>query len=355
MRLAGQAIRLLILVCLGSISFLFATTKTAKPFEIHSGLVKYDIKVTAQLTPETNLTVKAQAIFRFRDWGEIRSEEVNGFVKTTGALEYKESIKRFYKETKDTITTVYFEHEQLLERKKPSIKKDIQRIQINHLEKKGTQSVAGVICDVWEGIGIKKCIYKGIVLKLESHIYDLSYVKAASEVTFDTNTSEDCTFPNYPVQKFGLFVNHIKTINKAKPEDLYKIISDVAIKSKEVKQASMVSNFNSPKRKKFIQRISQDIFEKQKVLLPQLLQSMKKMRECLQAVENPFEANLCRESFTRIKSKLGNDENDYIVLWDDKRKIKLLDKIEDKIIDLESRITCVKRAKNIYDLSKCMK
>ena len=56
-----------------------------------------------------------------------------------------------------------------------------------------------------------------------------------------------------------------------------------------------------------------------------------------------------------MKAQLGTKENDYIILWDEKRKNTLLDKIEEDLIDLQSRMTCINRAKNITDLSDCMK
>jgi len=340
--------------------FIFSSTVLAvetnvHPFEIESGMVTYDIKGGAQLTPETNLSVKGSATLHFREWGEVKVEEVSGWVETRGAIEYKETVQRFEKETKEMIITADFKNEQLLERKKSSIKKDIQSIQTTHLDQNGTETIAGLLCDVWEGVGIKKCIYKGIILKLESHVYDVSYVKVATQVNFDINTSEDCALPDFPVQQFGLFRDNIKTKNIFKSENFCKMINAVVLDANTPNISYTASDFDDPKRKKFINSISRDIFEKQQVLLPQLLDSMKKMRECLQTVENPFAANQCIEHFSSMKSKLGNNENDYIILWDEKRKNVFLDKIEEEIIELESRISCVKRAKNITDLSTCMK
>jgi hypothetical protein len=346
--------RIVLLTCVGSLNFLLAEI-TPPPFEIESGIVKYDIRVDAPLTPETNLSVKGRERLRFKDWGKVKIEEVKGLVVTQGAIQYKESVKRFQKETKETIITADFENEQLLERKKSSIAKDIHRIETQNLIKTGTETIAGLTCNIWESPGIKKCIYKGIILKFESHVYDVSYVKVATEAVFDINTSEDCAVPDYPVQEFGLFTDNIKTKNTAKSEDFCKVINEVMSEVEDHNESYSGSGFEDPNRIKFINHISQDIFEKQKELLPQLLLSMKKMRECLQTVENPFEANQCIEDFSSMKSKLGNDENDYIILWDQKRKNTLLDKIEDELIDLESRIACVNRAQNINDLSTCLK
>ena len=86
-----------------------------------------------------------------------------------------------------------------------------------------------------------------------------------------------------------------------------------------------------------------------------MLQSLKETRACLQTGDDPFSANQCIEEFNRMKVQLGTEKDDYIMLWDEKQKNILLDKIEDELIDLQSRIPCVNRAKNITDLSSCMK
>ncbi len=91
-----------------------------------------------------------------------------------------------------------------------------------------------------------------------------------------------------------------------------------------------------------------DIYEQQKELLPELLKSMQETRACLQTGEDPFTANECIENFSRMKAQLGTEEEDYIILWDDKRKNILLDKVEEEIIDLESRMPCVNTCAKHY-------
>jgi hypothetical protein len=216
--------------------------------------------------------------------------------------------------------------------------------------------VAGILCDVWKGPGVKKCIYKNIVLKLESHVLDVYYVKEATQAVFDINTSTDeCQVPDYPVHEFALFKDDIKTKNVYKVENFCKVLKDMAVDVSEDNQTYIGTNIDDDERKKFINHIARDIYERQKELLPSLLQSLKETRACLQTGDNPFEANLCIESFNRMKDQLGTKEDTYIILWDEKRKNRLLDKIEEELIDLESRMPCVKRAKNITDLSNCMK
>jgi len=345
---------ILLSACLGGVTLLHAEP-VSHPFEIESGMVIYEIHGNAQLTAETNLTIKGKAKLRFKEWGEVMLEEEEGMVLTKGAIKHKQYVKRLEKHTKDFVITADYKNEQLLERKKVK-GKESNEDETHGLVKTGQQSVVDIPCDIWEGPGIKKCIYKGIVLKSESHVFDVSYVKVAREAVFDINTSEEkCKVPDFPMQALALFKDKVKTKNKYKVDNFCKVLKDTAYALKDKNITYNVNNLADEKRQKFINHISEDIYKRQKVLLPALLLSMKKMRECLQTGENPFEANQCIESFSRMKVQLGTEEDDYIILWDDKRKSDLLDKIEDELIELQSRIPCVKRAKNITDLSSCMK
>jgi hypothetical protein len=348
----GHYMKMILLV--GGVTLLQAESK-AHLFDVESGMVIYEISGGAQLTPETNLTIKGKAKLRFKEWGEVKLEEESGVVLTTGAIKHKQHVKRLEKHTKDTVITADYENEQLLERKKVS--NEIHgHDETAFLTKKGQENVAGVLCDVWEGPGVKKCIYKNIVLKLESHVLDVTYVKEATKAVFDINAStEECEVPDYPIHEFALFKDNIKTKNAYKAENFCKVLKDVAFDVSEDNTSYGSSNIDDDERKKFINHIAKDIYERQKELLPALLQSLKETRACLQTGENPFEANECLENFSRMKAQLGTQEEDYIILWDEKRKNTLLDKIEEDLIDLQSRIPCVNRAKNITDLSNCMK
>lgn len=344
---------ILLAACIGGFSFLQAED-LVHPFEIEAGMVIYDIRGEAILTPETNLTIKGKGKLRFRDWGDVRLEEEDSMVLTTGAIKHKQNVKRFRKYTKDTVITVDYENEQLLERKK-SISDD-NGDQTLFLVRNGQEKVAGVLCDVWEGTGVKKCIYKNIVLKTESKVLGASYLKEATSITFDINASDEkCKTPDYPLQEFALIQDTIVTRNEFKAQKFSVALKDIAYDINENNTSYGDNNITDEERIKFINYLGQDIYNRQKELLPALLVAIKETRECLQTGEDPIMANQCMENFSRMKSHSGMDEEGYILLWDDKRKSILLDKIEDELIELESRMPCVNRAKNITDLSACMK
>ena len=337
-------------------SFSFLTVKAqVHPFDVESGMVLYTIAGGAQLTAETNLSITGSAKLRFKEWGEVKLEEEEGMVLTKGSIKHKQTLHRLEKQTKNKIITVDYENEQLLERKK-GVSLSHMELETEGLVQRGQDVISGLLCKIWKGPGIQKCMYKGIVLKQESHVLGVSYIKVATKVVFDINASlQKCKVPDFPLQDFGLLYDNVKTKNSNKVDNFCKILKDVAYNIDGDIENYEVVNMDDRVRQKFINHIAGDIYNHQKQILPELLISMKETRACLQMGENPFEANQCIEQFSRMKEQLGTEEDDYIILWDDKRKNALLDKIEDELIYLQSRISCVNRAKNITDLSTCMK
>jgi len=342
---------LLFLTTLFSFSLLYSEDEI-HVYDVKSGLIIYNITGGTQLTPETNLSIVGNAKLCFKEWGDVILEEENGMVVTTGAIHYKDEVKRAEKRTKFKVITVDFENQQLLERPRSALNPNIEKETID-LERHGEAIVAGYPCEVWSTKGISKCIYKGIVLKQESYVMGVSYMKVAVDVNFDINTTEEeCSVPQFPLQTFALIKDKIKTKNTKKVDNFCKVLKEASLRIKDKKNAV---NLNSKERQKFINKLGKSIFLEQKKILPELLNALKETRACLQTGENPFEANECLKDFSRLKEQLGTDENEYIVLWDEKRKSKLLDKIEDELIYIQSRYPCINRSKNITDLSACMK
>jgi len=322
------------------------------PFQIESGTVIYEITGGAELTPETNLTIHGKAQLRFKEWGKIKIEEESGTVSTIGAIKHKQIVRKFVKETEDNIITVDYMHEQLTERKRAASKNT--ELETDTFVYKGKTNIAGTECELWEAMGISKCIYKGIILQLESHVYNAYYSKKAINVLLDIHhTTEEFALPDYPTHNIGLYKNHKKTRNDKKTETFTNVIKKKVVITHN--KVSFDQQKENKKRQKFLNQLGKDIFIQQKKILPALLLSMQKTRECLQTAESPFEANECIEDYSRMKVKLGTEENDYILLWDKKRKEILLDKIEDELTSLQAHMPCINRAKHITDLSACLK
>jgi hypothetical protein len=129
-------------------------------------------------------------------------------------------------------------------------------------------------------------------------------------------------------------------------KDMRKQLADEKIREED---------FSPQEKRIWLDRIGQNVFEKQKVLLPKFLLSMKKARVCLQQAENWIDANECVRDVVQLKAKLTQDRQNNIELWKGEEKRKVLDAFDENISFLESKMRCIRGAKNISDLSNCMK
>ena len=322
-------------------------------YDTEQGFIEYKILGGAQLTDETNLNIQGSSTLRFKAFGKIRQEEDRGIVVTTGAINYVQEVRRIEKHIDGKVIIVDYDNEQLLEHKSIDKVSSFTN-ETEGLMQRGQEIVAGLLCKVWIGPSVKKCLYKGIVLKQESHVLGVSYLKEASKAVFDKNaTSEQCILPPFPKNLFGMIQDKIKTKKSNTVENVCKVFKDVVheveAENKSLEPKTLV---DAKKRKKFINKIAEGIFKKQKEILPDLFLAMKKSRECLHLANDIFDKQKCVQNYQESKRRLGIQEEDYTVFKDEEN---FLDSIEDAIIDFAPRIPCIKRSKNFIDISSCMK
>jgi len=159
------------------------------------------------------------------------------------------------------------------------------------------------------------------------------------------------------VQKISLFKTSIKTKGKKTPKEFSKVLIDVSHDMRKMLMTNHITEDElTPKQKKILfNKIGQNIYEKQKVLLPEILLSMQKARECLAYAKNWIDANECLEDVARLKSQFTKDKDNSIESWKEGDQDKILDDFDEKIAILNSKMICIRSAKNITDLSACMK
>ena len=341
--------------CLGSITLL-ANPTNHKKFDIETGMILYSISGGGKITDDVNLTVKGKGKLRFKDWGIVALIEEDLEEITSGAIHNIDKVQRCKKLEDDRRLDVDFDNEKIQERKMP--KGNFQKYITKGLVKKGKEKIAGHVCDIWEGYGVRKCIHKGIPLLIENYLLGVYYQKKATYITFDIDSTESaCIIPNYPVEKFALFKTNMKTKTEKLPQELSKILELVSKDMNKKMTHSKISEHTlTPAQKRiWLDKIGQNIFKKQKEFLPELLLSMKKARVCLHQADNWIQANTCVEDVIQLKAELTKEKQHNIELWTGEAKNKVLDQFDENIFLLESKMKCVRGSQNITDLSTCMK
>ena len=323
-----------------------------KLYEVPKAMVIYKISGGGALNEDVNLTLDGNGKLRFKEWGGVELVERNITERTTGALHYVGHKEICEKRQQSQILDVDFKNRKIRERPLPKGKEAVNRTA--GLVRSGQQMVANIVCTMWEGKGVKKCLYKGIPLFTEYSALGLYYREEAVEVAFDINISNeaDCSMPKYPVEKFALYTTNFKTKSKKTPKIFPERLREVitVLKGKSIDEESLQER----QKRALLNKLGEPIFEDQKKLLPKFLQTMKKTRACLVQAETTDAANSCLNELVKIKSYFTGNTQNRIDDWEEERE-KVLDAFDENIISLQSKMKCIRGAKRMDDLSVCMK
>jgi hypothetical protein len=327
--------------------FTFASEEKKGEYQLRSGMILYHINGGGALAPDLNVTIRGKGKLRFRHWGKVALSEEEVEERTSGAFVFTETFTQCTKHDQEKQLNVDYRQQLLMER--PIPKGDVFHDMTLGMTRHGEEIVAGKECDVWAKEGERICLYRGVPLLIERELFGISYEKRAFLVEEDINVStEQCTLPNFPVRKIALFKTTIKQkkgsreISKHLTEMLDEVSRKESIGIKKYKQH-------------YLNRLGRHIFEREKVLLPEMLENMKRVRECLQLSASSFDANACLEDINRFQMNRSPEEKKITIdSWNEIDKSKMLDELDEKIIRLESKMKCVRASKSIADLSVCM-
>ncbi|AKF24668.1 hypothetical protein YH65_04160 [Sulfurovum lithotrophicum] len=338
----------MLLVCIGTLS-LAAMEQMTKEFQLRSGNIVYSIHGGGALAPDLNLTIVGEGRLRFKEWGKVVLTEEEIEESTSGAFRSSEKFSKCIKRDKAQQYDVDYDQEIILERPLPKGKeiKNITQGMLPH----GERVIAGKKCNMWAKEGVHICLYKGIPLLVEKELFGIHFEKKALFVkeNIDVDT-EQCSIPDFPVRKMALFKTSIK--QKKGPEEVSQLLNDILEKRVFIKSSRL-----KKMKESYLNRLGEHIFQRQKKLLPKMLESMKETRECLQGADDELEANDCIDEISDFKAKMVKTQEgeNRIDTWDEKEKNRILDEFDDNIDILEARMPCIRMAKNITDLAGCMR
>jgi len=347
--------RAVVLFVIGG-TMLYSAGFTEKKFDVETGMVRFEINGAGQLAENVTISIKGEGKLRFKNWGidalveEYYEERTTGILKNINKMhicEKFENRQRF---------DVDFSNEKILERPMP--KGNFKDYYLKNMVKTGQETIAGYTCDVWEGFGMKKCLYKDIPLLVEYYILGVYYQKKAVEVKFNIEPDPSrCALPDFPVEKFALFKTNIKTKSIKAPKEFSARLLDVSKEMHHYLKENHLSEDELPEhqKKRYFDKLGQYIFEKEKKFLPKMLSTMKETRLCLQQVESTNEANACILDLINLKKQVTEDKDNYIVSWDKETRAKTMDEFDETIAFLESKMKCIRTSHTLSDLAHCMK
>lgn len=332
-----------------------------KIFDQKSAIVNYTIKGHGKVSIDNSLDIDGNATLIFDQWGDRKIYKEKYTETTTGLLKNTNIVRRFNKEEDGVISSVDFENKKIDISKNlitvDAIKngKNLYQKKLRDMEEKGSnigiEIVLGYQCDIWLYKGKKRCLYHGIPLKEEFTVSNIPLVKIAKSIGFDQNISEDTfSLPDFNESKKKGFLmqenkdSHVQNIQKIKEIIEDEISDNVEVNIQDIKLESGVE-------------LADDMFSKRIELMPKLLEQLLESRVCLENAQEEFEANECIEKLNHIRQAISGkkDKNSTIITWRSEDKENLLSEIEINIMDLKRKMPCIRRSKNIDELSGCIK
>jgi hypothetical protein len=228
-------------------------------------------------------------------------------------------------------------------------------------KKTGTDKVLGYTCDVWELMGTKQCIYKGITLSLESNIMGIKTREVATKAAFDIPLSkEDFKLPDFPVyDMYGqkLDKGSLAHMDSQQNAAMSQEMADGQKAAEAAMDALQKSGFdmNNPNAK--VSKAQEEAMQKaviaamggEKAIVEQEKQKiyveMKKLPEikkCYANANTAAQANACEE-------KYNSEYPEHYTVWNDRKKREVLLDLD----QFENVLPCIEKAETINALQSC--
>jgi len=197
-----------------------------KRYEVKSGIVQYTSKISGKVIGSVIAGSGTESLY-FKDWGAVELVEEKSSQTTTTNIFGKKSIETTNPHTMSKLDNgesyhVDFDKKQIFLSRDMAMdvtkafhpNADAGDVGKNMLEsmggkKIGNEKFLGYNCEIWDIMGAKQWMYKGVVLKLEMTVMGITTIKEATSAKFNASVSEKYfKLPNYPIQKEEGFVNN---------------------------------------------------------------------------------------------------------------------------------------------------
>lgn len=347
---------------IGVLSTTLIHAEGMKLYEVKSGKVSYEIRGSGNVMgSQTKSAGKKHLIFD--NYGAQNLTEENKIDKTTAMERTQTNQTHTMTYMKDAVIYhVNFENKKIIRMENVGAMMmgggDIG-VKGKEMMKKmggkniGTDNVLGYECEVWELMGTKQCIYKGITLKTESNIMGIKNTEIATEAEFDISIDEDdFKLPDFPIKDGNSGTSIDKSSldkmdvddQKNMQEAQAQIAEAIGSLAKMAQDADMQKGQgSSAAQMEAMQKIALPM-AKREILSEE--PNIRKGRECLEDADSLEEAKQCQEKFN------SEGENvEFFTEWDEQTKQKTLKEMDYYI---DAIIPCVNKAESMDALEQCM-
>ncbi len=197
---------------------------TLKRYNVKSGIVGYETIITGKVMG-SKISGSGVEYLYFKNWGALELKETQSSQTTTIKFFGKEKIEKTSTHVinkldngesyladldKKTITVGRDPMMDLMKQSNTNAS-DAGKNMLESMggKKVGTESVLGHSCEIWDVMGAKQWIYKGVTLKMEVTVLGIKTVTEATNAKFDVSVADtNFKLPDYPIQQQEGFMDN---------------------------------------------------------------------------------------------------------------------------------------------------
>jgi len=355
-----------LLLCSGMV---MAGTEQMKLYEVKSGKIDYSIKGSGDIMGQKIRTVGKKRVI-FDDYGARNLTEENKIEKQVimGQKQINKTHTMTYLKN-GVAYQVDFNAKRIVRMPQMGAlmgmasggQKDVGKAGMEMMKKMGgkkigTDKVLGYSCDVWELMGTKQCIYKGIPLKVESNVMGIKNTEVATKAEFDISVDDAFTLPDFPIyDMYGNKVNksELASMDKQAQAENLQVQEGMAQMQDVITSAAKEAGIEEGKE---MTQSQEKAFENamMQAMLPQMKQQilqeegrLKKAYACFSDADTKKEAKACID----LIEEEGGEPAKELGEWTSKEKEEMLEYLDTY---LKRILPCVKSAQTMDALQQCI-
>ncbi len=335
------------------------SAKDFKVVDVRSGKIDYEIRGSGNMMGMRTETIGKKRMI-FDRYGVRTLTEVNKIEKQTmgGHTETTRSHTIVYMNGEE-MKTVDFSTKTITVKKNPAytmmksmkeadsaVPLGLAMLQKMGGKKIGTDNVLGYPCDVWEIMGSKQCVYKGVALRVETDVMGIKQTEMATKAAFDIDIDESSfKLPDFPVNDMSGATGGLNGMSGEEMAAMVKAMGDVVEKSGVDIGKGQMSTEN-------VQRVQGAVIA---AMMPQMKEQMAKEADAISVAKACFaEADDVKDAVKcsrKLDEMLGEESaQEPVGEWNEAIKKETLAEMEKALKNLK----CAKNAQNPAEIEACM-
>ncbi len=338
---------------------------TFKRYPVESATILYDVNTSGEAV---GLRTKTLGVARlvFDKWGALEVKEEDSTEVQSGDFNETRNKHSLSKIDYGTVYSVDYDEKVIYKTRDRDMdvaiaqgldlsNENFEFLKDLHAVKVGTETIAGLKCDLWKGKDQEICLYKGIPLRISINTKGFISSRTAVYAVINKPVMEsEFALPHFPIIIDDDYTSNASA--RTRSEDYIAAVEDlrIALKGSTID----INNSNKPltpeQEKEVINILGKRYLAKQKRLLPKLKIELEAAKQCIADANDSKTARSCIERVNKIDEELGDKTENFVFdNWNKDKKEKMLKSLDAELKYLNVTIDCVNKNDKTTDVIEC--